>query len=230
MRRKNKLWGPEMGERLEMSRFIVNRLPGVCFDKAEGEPAGDGGAADAGGSGKNAPGAKKLTAEELQTELEKVQKALKDANHESADRRKKLEAFEGEETKRKLDEEQRKLAEMSDLQKAQKAIEDLKVERDQIKQQRLQDQIESEIKDMARSLKFRDPLDALRMIDRSKIVTGDDGKITGAKELLEDLAKAKPYLLDSGDPSITPKGTPKPKSKQPGQPSEQPPAKPLVSF
>ena len=52
------------------------------------------------------------TPDEIKAELARVQAALKDANNEAASRRKKLEAYEAAETKRKE-------AEMTDLQKAQ---------------------------------------------------------------------------------------------------------------
>ena len=49
---------------------------------------------------------------DYRAELEKTRKALRDANREAADRRKRLEAFEAEEAKRKE-------ASMSELEKAQ---------------------------------------------------------------------------------------------------------------
>lgn len=65
--------------------------------------------------------------EKVRAELEATRKALKDANREAAERRKKLEALEKAE-------QDRKDAEMTELQKAQAELERIKIERDQLEQ------------------------------------------------------------------------------------------------
>lgn len=61
--------------------------------------------------------------------------------------------------------------------------------------------IEAEVRSIARVMNFHDPDDAwLRLADQvgeddSTIKVGDDGKVTGAQEALDKLAKDKPYLL-----------------------------------
>lgn len=48
------------------------------------------------------------------------------------------------------------------------------------------------------SVKWHDAAAALQLADMSNVVINDDGTVTGLKKALEDLAKAKPYLVDKG--------------------------------
>lgn len=61
---------------------------------------------------------------------------------------------------------------------------------------------------------FADPQDAIRLADTSEIEVKDDGTVTGAKEAVEALAKAKPYLVRSGGAGGTGGGNP-PRGTQP---------------
>lgn len=54
--------------------------------------------------------------------------------------------------------------------------------------------IEATVVTAASRLGFKDPDDAVKLIDGSK-VTFEDGKVGGVKEALDELAKNKPHLL-----------------------------------
>lgn len=58
--------------------------------------------------------------------------------------------------------------------------------------------ITAEIKVLAIKSGFHDPEDVVALADRSQITVNDQGKVTGAKEAVEALAKAKPHLLGKG--------------------------------
>ena len=49
-----------------------------------------------------------------------------------------------------------------------------------------------------------DPSDALALADLSGVAVGEDGAVTGAKEAVEALAAAKPYLRSRYDPAVDP--------------------------
>lgn len=55
----------------------------------------------------------------------------------------------------------------------------------------------SEIKAAATAARFSDPTDALAYVDLSKVAITEDGDVDSAavKQLVDDLAKAKPYLV-----------------------------------
>ena len=221
-----------------MSRFTLSpyRFPGLMFDKPEGEGGEGGGGAGGSGDdkGDDKGKGKKPTPEELAAELEKTRDALKKANSESAERRKRLEALEADEAKRKKAEEDAKTAELSELQKAQKERDEAKAENARLATEQQKERVNTAIEKAARGLKFRDEADAVTMIDRSKVKIGDDGTVTGIKESLEELVKAKPYLVETPEEKKPTKGTPPPKSNgkqpQPGSNGTPPAARPLVKF
>jgi len=220
--------GPAMG-RFTLSQY---HFPGLAFDKPEGD-GGEGGAG-AGGSGDDKDkGKKPQTAEELQVELEKARKALHEANDMSKADRLRLKSLEDAEAKRKKDEEDRKTAELTELQKAQKERDEAKAEAAQLKDQSQKERVNNAIEKAARGLKFRDEADAVTMIDRAKVKIAEDGTISGIKEALEELVKAKPYLVETKEEPKPGKGTPPPKTNgkqpQPG-PGTPPATKPLVRF
>lgn len=131
------------------------------------------------------------TIEAVTAELETVRKALKQANAESAQRRKRLEELEAEENKRKD-------AEKTELQKAlDKAAEleaQLAKQTETVKQTTIQHAVEI----TAAKLGFTDPGDALSLLDHSAIKIGDNGKVDGVEDALKDLLKRKPYLAKTG--------------------------------
>lgn len=131
------------------------------------------------------------TIEAVTAELETVRKALKQANAESAQRRKRLEELEAEENKRKD-------AEKTELQKAldkAAALEaQLAKQAETVKQSTIQHAVEI----TAAKLGFADPGDALSLLDKSAVKLGEDGKVEGVEDALKDLLKRKPYLAKAG--------------------------------
>lgn len=133
------------------------------------------------------------TMAELQAEVERMSKALKEANREAASRRKRLDELEAKETEREN-------ANKTELEKAQaKAVElenQLKA-KDQLAQERA---IRAEIRIQAASMGFVDPDDAYRADVLAELTVGEDGEVTGVKDALKKLAKDKPYLLGKAKP------------------------------
>lgn len=125
---------------------------------------------------------------ELQAELERTRKALADANKEAAARRKKLEAFEAQEAKRKQ-------AEMTELEKAEARLNELEKRAEQAEAGRKQALVRAAVIAQATAQGFRDPEDALRYLDTSEVEITEDGKVGDVSALLKELGKQKPYLL-----------------------------------
>jgi Phage minor structural protein GP20 len=128
------------------------------------------------------------TLAEVQARLANAEKALKESNHENADRRTKLVAFEKAEADRvtaALSETEKLNKRVADAEKAQAVALSTANER----------LVRAEVIAKAAGLKFNDPADALALIDRSKLTVSEDGTVSGADEQLKALALAKPYML-----------------------------------
>lgn len=108
-------------------------------------------------------------------------------------RLKELEDAEAERTRAQLSKEELLT---KDLEAAQSKAAGMESE---LKTLHIQQAVERE----ATKLRFADPEDAMKMIDLSKL-TLTDGKITGVKEALEELAKTKPYLIRAQDDKSNP--------------------------
>ena len=130
---------------------------------------------------------KELTAAELALQLADMRKALKDANRESADRRKKLEAFEAAEAERKT-------AEMTETQKLQARLDKLEAEKTQTVAQANERIITAELKAQAAAQGFTD-LDYAVFKVRAKVTLTEAGDVEGAEDALKELAKASPALV-----------------------------------
>lgn len=72
---------------------------------------------------------------------------------------------------------------------------------------------------------FNDPNDAWTYVDREKLKINEKGEVEGAKEAVEAVAKAKPYLVKKD--SKAPLGTP-PRNPPSGKPSNDDQPKPVV--
>lgn len=125
---------------------------------------------------------------ELQAELERTRKALADANKEAAARRKKLEAFEAQEAKRKQ-------AEMTELERAEARLNELEKRVQEAEAGRKQALVRAAVIAQATAQGFRDPEDALRYLDTSEVEITEEGKVSDVSALLKELGKQKPYLL-----------------------------------
>lgn len=133
------------------------------------------------------------TVEELQAELEKVQAALKKANGEAAERRKKLEAIESDGT---------------ETEKLQKLLAEERTAREKTEGDLKSFKIRMAVLAKAAELQFEHPEDALALTDISSVEIAED-KVTGFEKSLEALAKSKRLPMKTE----TAKGTP----RQPGQ-------------
>jgi flagellar biosynthesis GTPase FlhF len=134
------------------------------------------------------------TLEQLQAELEDTRKALKSANRESAQRRKRLEELEALE-------KQREEAELSEMEKLQKQIAEQKSEIERVQKEALQVRVKSAVIAKASEMGFYDPEDAFNLVDRSKFEITDEGKVDGVSEALEALKESKPYMIKKARPA-----------------------------
>jgi hypothetical protein len=163
----------------------------------------------------------------LKSALDKERKDNKD----NAAKLKKLAELEAEEEKRKQ-------AAMSDQEKqAQKLAEAQKKATDaetELQEERVRNAVILE----ATRQNFADPDDAYTLADLAKLEHDDDGRPTkdSVKAALEELAKAKPYLIkapidDKSKKSIgTPGGQKKPASGSNQKPNDQEPKLPVPVF
>ena len=104
-------------------------------------------------------------------------------------------------------------AELENLRKAslsdqERAVEEARKEGESEATKRANDRIrKAETKALAATAKFRDPADAIAQLGKSldEVPVDDDGEIDqqALKALIDDLAKRKPYLVDSGEQTAT---------------------------
>jgi seryl-tRNA synthetase len=134
------------------------------------------------------------TVDELLAERERMAAALKEANREAADRRKRLDALESAEKARAE-------AAMSETEKAAAKAKELEAQLNATVAELTETKILTAIEREAVRLGFTDPSDAAVMIDR-KLISIDGKSVTGVKEALETLSKAKPYLLKQTGGSV----------------------------
>lgn len=157
--------------------------------------------ADAGGAGEGTSTTSEggaMSPEQLQAELERTRAALKTANKEAADRRKKLEEIESNEAKRKE-------SELTEVQKAAKRAEEAEASLKQTKDRYRTNAIRNEIKLYAQNAGFVDTNDAIALADMSGVDFDEaSDKVTGAKEAIDALAKAKPHLLKTAERPLAP--------------------------
>ncbi len=185
--------------------------------QAGGGQAGEGsgeqpGAAGAQGGAAGAGDAMSL--EQVQAELEKARKALKDANAESAGRRKRLEELEGAEAER----ERAKLSEVEraakDAQAAQQKAQDLETRLAEMDRKHKAAVVQYEVKLQAAAMGIIDPDAAVKLLDWDTLEFGEDGAPKNVEAALKKLVAAKPYLVKAQG-SSSGLGTPAAKPRQP---------------
>jgi DNA repair exonuclease SbcCD ATPase subunit len=132
----------------------------------------------------------KQTPEQLQAELEKTRTALKAANKEAADRRKRLAELETAETERKA-------AEMTEAQKLNAKLEKLEAEKNAALEK-----ASNSLKRAAILSKAGDFIDADDVVGAlaGKLEINDAGDVDGLDEALAALKKAKPHWLKAKQP------------------------------
>lgn len=139
---------------------------------------------------------KTQTVEETQEELERTRVALKAANKEAADRRKRLEELEKAEADRQA-------ASLSETEKLKKQAEDAKRQAEGAVAKANERVIRAEVIAAASRLDFEDPEDVYALLKgKGKLAelpdpdTEEAGK--AIKDMLEELAKSKKHLLKAG--------------------------------
>lgn len=130
---------------------------------------------------------KEPTVEELKARLAKEQAERQAANAEAAKHRAELNKY-------KKAEEDRELANKTDLEKAQIELQKAQAEAATAKSQALDAQIQA----LAATKGFADPTDAIALVDRTKLEAGQT-----LEQLVDELAKAKPHLLKTGSSNLS---------------------------
>lgn len=156
--------------------------------------------AETGGAdgGENTSDGGAMSPEQLQAELERTRAALKTANKEAADRRKKLEEIESTEAKRKE-------SELSEVQRAAKRAEEAENSLKQVKDRYRTNAMRNAIRLAAQNAGFVDTDDAVLLADMSGVDFDETSdKVTGAKEAIDALAKTKPHLLKQPEKTLAP--------------------------
>lgn len=92
-------------------------------------------------------------------------------------------------------EDDRKKADMTEVERLKAEKGELEGKLSAAQQEAKERLLHSTVTSEAYKANFADPEDAWRMIDHSKVVVGDDGKVTGADEEIKALMTSKPYLL-----------------------------------
>lgn len=147
------------------------------MDEMNGEkPVGDGGETPS------------ETPSGAQVDVEALQMALKRANREAAERRKKIEEMEAAETKRKE-------AELTELERLKAKTVEAEARLETMAARLRESAIRQEVMVQAGKLAFVDADDAFRLADLSGVEVGEDGKVIGVEAALRALAKQKPHLL-----------------------------------
>ena len=137
----------------------------------------------------------------MASELETVRKALKAANAEAADRRKKLDAFEQAE-------QARKEAEMSEVEKALKRATDAEAALQAERGARQAATLKHAVAVAAIAAGFHNPDDAWAFLPQGAVTLGDDEQAQGVEDALKELARAKPYLVKAAQPAPPPGADP----------------------
>ncbi len=148
-----------------------------------------------------------MTPVELKVALENVRDALKRANAESADRRKKLEVYEAE--KKELKDKS-----LSNSEKFQVEIKAVSEAHKTLKAELHAERVRNAVTTEAQKLGFASPDDAYALTDLSEIdIT--DGKVVGFEKSLKALAESGRLVMADqkrGDSLGTPLGKGKPAS------------------
>jgi hypothetical protein len=123
------------------------------------------------------------TLEQANAELAAARAALKAANNESAQRRKKLEEYEAAENKRKE-------AELTETQRLQKQLADAQAESARVLTQANERIIQSAFMAEAAKQGATHPGDAYALADRSAVTIDAAGNVTGVDKAVEAVVKA----------------------------------------
>lgn len=146
--------------------------------------------------------------DEAKAELQRVRDALKAANSEAADRRKKLKAFEDAETKRQDEEKKRRDAELPEIEKLKKESDEraakLIDQQVSLQTERARNAFERAVR--VKKIEFQNDKaeeDAFNAFSVA-LEFDDDGKAKDADKALEALLKDRPYLAKVESPKLPP--------------------------
>jgi hypothetical protein len=182
-------------------------------DQLPPEKGRDGAGTPGGAADSQTPPPEPETVEALKAKLAKSNADLAAANHEAAERRKKLDAFE----KTEADRQQAALTETERLKKEVAA----EKERAEAAIREKQEQaVKSEAVRLAAGLSFNPDLtsdELLAFVGGPAKFIAADGAVTGLQEALAALSKAKPYLLKQATPPQLPPMNPGGAAGQAGQ-------------
>lgn len=162
---------------------------------------------------------KELTPEELKAELEKAKAQLKRVNAESAERRHELERLAKEK-------EEKDKATLSDTEKLQAEITEMKTKSDEFQAELKAERIRVAIITEAMALGFENPAHAFALVDKSEVVI-TDGTVSGFEKSLKALAESGSLAMKDQKRSDG-LGTPGGKGKPPSGLDEQ--EAPIVRF
>ena len=158
-----------------------------------------------------------MSLEQAQAELEKVRKALKDTNAESAGRRKRLEELEAAE-------QARQLANLSETEKQAHAAEALKQQAadlqktiEVMQREHQEERVKYEVMLHASGLGIVSPEAAVKLMDWNEIEYDDSGKPKNVDAALKSLLKSYPFLSKQ-DTKSQGVGTPAQKQRTPASP------------
>lgn len=142
----------------------------------------------------NSEDEEELTAEQLKAQLAAKEKRITELNHESAERRKKLEAFEKAEAERKQ-------TEMTEVEKANAKLTAAEEEKDRLAKEnktlKLQRAFEDKVRDA--ELEFKNSLAAKDAFSAVVELLGDETEITD--DHIKTLVKDRDYLFGKADVS-----------------------------
>lgn len=142
------------------------------------------------------------TKEEVQAELERTRVALKKANAEAAERRKKLSALEAREE--------------TEVETLQKELTEAKSSLETLTAELRTSKIMSAVQNEASTLGFANPSDAFVLLDISSVEITEEGKVVGFEKELKALAESNrlPMIDAKRTPHI---GTPPVSGSRPTQ-------------
>jgi multidrug efflux pump subunit AcrA (membrane-fusion protein) len=159
------------------------------------------------------------TLAEAQAELERARAALRKANRESAERRRRLQELETAETARRQ-------AELTETERLKQQLADAQAQAQQAQAQARETLIRTAVEMAAARAGFQTPADALALADLSGVSVDDAGQVQGVEAAIKALAKDRAYLLKTQSPGI---GTPPP-ARKPAASERVAPSAPLVRF
>lgn len=128
-----------------------------------------------------------LTLEQLQAALKAAEKRITTLNHESAERRKKLEGYEQAE-------QERANANKSELERATARASELEKRLAELTETQRKQTLRHAVEMTAAKLGFTDPEDAYTLADLRDAEVDETGKVKGVEQALKNLLEKKPYL------------------------------------